>query len=55
METIAYVDVSKTGLQPLAEAVLARWEADGTKPDVDRDGDEIVALARVLWRERNPK
>ena len=51
-EAIAYVDVSKTGYEPLAEAVLMRWNIDGIKPDPALYGDEVVALARDIYSRR---
>lgn len=51
MEAIAYVKVGDIGYVPLAEAVLARWKADGTKPTVELYGEEIVELAREINRK----
>ena len=52
LEAIAYVDVSKTGLDALAAAVLTRWSVDGVKPDPALYGEEIVAAARDLYARR---
>ena len=52
-EAISYVDVSKTGYIVLAEAVLVRWTVDGVKPDPERDGEEIIELARQIYQARN--
>lgn len=52
MEAIGFVDISNTGSAALAEAVLARWQADGTVPTVELYGEEIVGVARQIWKER---
>lgn len=49
-DAIAYVNPGEIGYVPLAKAIIAKWKAEGVKPTAELYGEELVTLAREIWK-----